>query len=112
MTILLDPNYHLAMEWINKVKNKTNVLGSVQLGVKYANFYYEHINKLSCQEDIDHIDLQLLKTLKLKVLEDYDIIIRDCQKRVNPERDDVSDNKKMISVILDFILTLCGSMDI
>ncbi len=99
-----DPNYPLAMEYINKIKNKTNIkLGSVQLGIKYATFYFDKINEMLISE---YVDIQILNELKEQVQKDYEIIINDCKQRINPEREDVKDNKYMISIILDFILTL------
>jgi hypothetical protein len=102
MSPIEDYNYTLAMKWITKVKCKTNIsLGSVQLGIKYANFYHDHIGEL-----IKTLDVDLLNELKKKVKDDYEIIIKDCSQRVDPSRDDVHDNKIMISVILDFITSL------
>lgn len=102
MSIYEDYNYKLAVEWITKVKSKQNTsLGSVQLGITYANFYYDQISELLKTSSID-----LLNELKKKVKDDYEIILQDCSKRFDPSRDDVRDNKIMISVILDFITSL------
>lgn len=99
-----DPNYSLAMEWISKVSSKTNTsLGSVQLGVCHARFYSEQIGELLKS---DYVNIELLNQLKLKVKTDHEKIIDDCSRRIDPFRDDVRDNKIMISVILDFITSL------
>ena len=99
-----DPNYSLAMKWIDKVSSKTNTsLGSVQLGMYYARFYHTQIVEMLKPE---HVNIELLNQLKLKVKTDHEKIIEDCSRRIHPHRDDVQDNKIMISVILDFITSL------
>lgn len=99
-----DYNYKLSMIWIEKVKQKTNTnLGSVRLGVLQANFYFDKIEEMLSPE---HVNLQLLEELSLKIKKDYEFVIKDCTERINPERDDVHDNKIMMSVISDFLLTL------
>jgi cellulose biosynthesis protein BcsQ len=97
-----DYNYKLSMIYINKIKNKTNFsFGSVQLGIKYANFYFKKIEEMLISE---YINYSILEELKIKVNQDYEIIIKDCNFRVYNEH--VLDNKYLISVILDFILSL------
>jgi hypothetical protein len=98
-----DPNYSLAMEWINKVKIKTSRLGSVQLGVKYAKFYDEKITEML---RLDNANISLLEELKIQVEKDHVFITNDCLNRELPYRDDVQDNKIMISCVLDFLQSL------
>ena len=81
---------------------KTNIkLGSVQLGQKYAAYY-----KLKFEELLNdkYINNDILIELKEQVVKDYKIIKEDCFNRVMSHN--IIDNKNMISMILDFILTL------
>jgi hypothetical protein len=103
-TVYEDPNYDLAMKWINKVRVKTNThLGSVNLGVKTASMYFDKINEMLISE---YVNIDILKELKERINTDRDIIINDCKNRFAPNREDVTDNKYMILMISDFILTL------
>ena len=81
---------------------KTNTsLGSVQIGQKYATFYLEKINQMLLTENID---TEILEELKIMVKNDLEYIRNECKYRINNK--DVNDNNHMMSMILDFILTL------
>ena len=100
-TVYTQYDYIQTIEWINKINNKPNKsFGSVILGKKYATFYSEKINEMLISK---YINIQILEELKTKIKEDFEIIINDCNKRI--QHQDVLDNKYMISIILDFIFT-------
>ena len=89
--------YKDAMQWIDTMLQKQSSLGSVKLGQETAAFYLEKINELS-----DHPER--LEELKLKVGQDSERILADCNRRVMHK--DVLDNKHMILNLQDFILSL------
>ena len=95
-------DYIQTMKLINEMLSKTNNnLGSVQIGQKYAKFYLENINQMLNSE---YINIQFLNELKKIVVIDLEFIRDDCNKRINHK--DVNDNNYMMSMILDFILSL------
>ena len=97
-------DYKMMMNCINKMleKNKDPMPGSIILGKKYANFYLNHINKML---ELECINKNILEMLCKKVEPDLDFIRKDCERRMYYS-EDVKDNDNMMSIILDFILTL------
>ena len=101
-SIINQLDYIQTMKLINEMLVKpNNNLGSVQIGQKYATFYLEKINQMLLTE---YIDREILEELKIKVKNDLEDVRNDCKHRINHK--DVNDNNHMMSMILDFILTL------
>jgi len=100
--IMSQQDYKTSIELINQILAKTNIeLGSVKIGQRYALYYKEKFNAMLG----DYlIDMQILDELKNQVRTDLDIIRIDCNRRVLTMN--VADNNHMISMILDFILSL------
>ena len=101
-------DYIMTMQYINNMLEKVIpdpplIPGSILVGKKYASKYNEEITKMLSSE---YIDKDILKKLSEDVRVDLDYIRTDCKKRVYS--DHVQDNNNMISIILDFILTLYG----
>ena len=99
MSIHESLQYKDAMQWIHTMLQKQSSLGSVKLGQETALFYLEKINKIA-----DDSNPELLKELKLQVVQDSERILADCNRRVMHQ--DVMDNKYMILNLQDFILSL------
>ena len=95
-------DYIKTMQLINEMLSKTNnKFGSVQIGQYYAKFYLEKINQMLISE---YINNEILNELQLTVEIDLEFIRNDCNRRINHK--DVHDNNYMMSMILDFILSL------
>jgi hypothetical protein len=92
-------DYKIMIDCINKILEKKPISGSIILGKKYAKFYLEEINKM-----LEFGDRDILEMLTKKVEPDLEFIRKDCANRIYNE--DVQDNNNMMSIILDFILTL------
>jgi len=106
-SIMEQIDYNSTMQLINEMLLKTNIkFGSVQIGQIYAKFYLEQINKMLISE---YINIEILNELKLKVKSDLEFIRNDCNRRIriiNVNDKDINDNNYMMSMILDFILSL------
>jgi hypothetical protein len=76
--------------------------GSIILGKKYATMYHNDIHNMLSSE---YLDETMLQELYKKVLPDLQCIREDCKKRMYWSKD-VSDNDTMMSMIVDFIVTL------
>ena len=99
-------DYKIMIDSINKILEKKPISGSIILGKKYANFYLQEINKMLEFDDKDVVRVRedILEMLTKKVEPDLEFIRKDCANRFYNE--DVQDNNNMMSIILDFILTL------
>lgn len=76
--------------------------GSIILGKKYATMYR---NEMSNMLSSEYLDETLLQELYTKVMLDLQCIREDCKKRMYWSKH-VSDNDQMMSMIVDFIVTL------
>lgn len=97
-------DYIVMMNHIDNMLKKTNTnppMGSIIIGKEYANDYMNEINKML---ETEYINMTILKELSNKVLYDLNFIRADCKKRFSSQH--TQDNDNMMSIILDFILTL------
>lgn len=101
-------DYFYTIDMINDMLSKEAITGSHKLGTKYALFYKEQIEKMLSGETIDKL---ILLSLQDKVKEDLTFIKNDKQERMsnfpnNYTQEQTNKNIYMMSMILDFILTL------
>ena len=100
-------DYQQTMKLINMMLSKTNNhFGSVLLGQQYAQFYLEQINKML---ESELLNIQILAELQIKVENDLRIIRDDCYRRLNisnVNKEHIDDNNYLMSMILDFILSI------
>lgn len=107
-------DYKIMMQYINDMLGKESpesvslastdrgaTPGSIILGKKYADKYFSKINEMLSSE---YVNIEILKSLSKEVLPDLEYIRADCKNRVYSKN--VQDNDNMMSIILDFILTL------
>jgi hypothetical protein len=100
--IKFQPDYFETMRLIDlMISKEVSISGSVVIGKKYAEYYKEKIEKML---QPDYIDLMLLEELKKKVVVDLEYIREDNQKRFASKN--TFDNDRMMSMILDFILSI------
>ncbi len=98
-------DYKIMKQYIDDMLNKPTPNpspGSIILGKKYANNYLNEINNMLSSE---YIDESILLELRNKVLPDLEFIREDCKRRLYWS-EHVQDNDNMMSMILDFVLTL------
>ena len=69
-------------------------IGSIRLGKKYAQFYFEKINEMLSSEEMNE---DIWKELKEKVEGDLKLIRDDCQRSVRSQH--TIDNNNMMSFI-------------
>ncbi len=99
-------DYHQTIKLMNMMLSKTEYFGSVLIGQQYAEFYLEQIKKML---ESEYINIQILSELQNKVENDLRIIKDDCDRRLyisNINKDHIDDNRHMMSMILDFILSI------
>ena len=99
------PDYLIMKGYIDAMINKetpSSTPGSIILGKKYATMYRNEINNMLSSE---YLDETVLQELYKKVMPDLQCIREDCKKRMYWSKD-VSDNDHMMSMIVDFIVTL------
>jgi hypothetical protein len=106
-SVKLQNDYLIMKEYIDamlqkETANHTHLPGSIILGKKYATMYHNEINKMLSSE---YLDKTILQELYKKVLLDLQIIREDCKKRMYWSKD-VNENDQMMSMIVDFIITL------
>lgn len=105
-------DYLITLEYLNNMLAINPMIGSQKVGVKYATFYNDKINEMLKDE---YINLEILKELQLKVNDDLRFIRNDRKERMGMS--DFTDlqtkkNDYMMSMILDFILTLPDANEI
>jgi hypothetical protein len=95
-------DYIITMRLINDMLAKEDTgAGSIKLGKKYAQFYFDKINDMLSTREMNN---DIYKELNEKVKIDLELIRADCKKRVQTQNS--IDNNNMMSMIIDFILTL------
>ena len=97
-------DYIITMRLIDNMLKKENTnppKGSIIIGMEYANIYMNMINMMLCME---YVDMNILEELSNKVRGDLEFISSDSKKRVKSQH--TIDNDNMMSMILDFILSL------
>ena len=102
--VKLQPDYLVTMNLINKMLDKvtpTPTPGSILVGKQYAVKYNDNITKMLSGE---YIDTDMLLYMRQNVKKDLDFILEDCNKRFYSYH--IQENKNMMSMILDFILSL------
>ena len=101
--ITLHSDYKHMMHYIDAMLAKDDSeLGSIILGKKYALYYKQEITTMLASEKIN---TDMLEQLQTKVRVDLEFIRKDCEKRMYYSQN-VADNDYMMSMILDFILSL------
>ena len=96
-------DYKIMMQYINNILDKENTgPGSILVGKEYADKYLSKINEMLSSE---YVNMEILRSLSIEVLPDLTDIRADCKKR-NYCNQHVKDNDNMMSIIIDFILTL------
>ncbi len=97
-------DYIVTMNLIQKMLNKVTPIptpGSILVGKKYAEQYNEKINKMLEHEFLNN---EILSEMRRNVREDLESIIQDGNRRFFSYH--IQENKEMMSMILDFILSL------
>jgi len=100
--IKFQPDYLATMRLINHmIKKEKSISGSVVIGKEYAEYYKDKIERML---QPDFIDMMILEKLKKKVVLDLEFIREDNKKRFANKH--TFDNDIMMSMILDFIISL------
>jgi len=102
--VKLQTDYLVTMNLINKMLDKvtpTPTPGSILIGKQYALKYNDIITKMLSGE---YIDTDMLLDMRQNVKKDFEFIIEDCNKRFYTYH--IAENRKMMSMVLDFILSL------
>ena len=103
-SVKLQTDYLVTMNLINNMLDKvspTPTPGSILIGKQYAIKYHENIAKMLSGE---YIDKDLLLDMRQNVRTDLNFILDDSNQRFYSYH--IYENKKMMSMILDFILSL------
>ncbi len=102
--VKLQPDYLVTMNLINKMLDKvtpTPTPGSIIVGKQYAVKYNDNITKMLSSE---YIDKDMLLDMRQNVKKDFEFVIDDSNRRFYSYH--IAENQQMISMILDFILSL------
>jgi hypothetical protein len=97
-------DYTITMNLIQKMLNKVTPIptpGSILIGKKYAETYNEKINKML---ETEYLNSQILYEMRKNVKQDLEMIIQDSNRRFYSYH--IQENKDMMSMTLDFILSL------
>jgi hypothetical protein len=103
-SVKLQTDYLVTMNLINNMLDKvtpTPTPGSILVGKQYAVKYNDNITKMLSGE---YIDKDMLLYMRQNVRTDLEFILDDCNKRFYSYH--IKENKNMINMILDFILSL------
>lgn len=95
--------YSLAQNLIEKRLSEGPEVGSVILGRKKALFYQGKINDMLANEFVNN---EILSELKISVSRDLNEIRSDEERRAIRSPETTELNNHMMSMVLDFILTL------
>lgn len=102
--IKLQRDYLITMDLIKNMLDKftpTPTPGSILVGKKYATLYQDKITKMLSNE---FVDMEILNDARVTVREDLELIIQDSNRRFFSHH--IKENQQMMSMILDFILSL------
>ena len=102
--IKLQCDYLITMDLINRMQDKftpTPTPGSILVGKKYATLYQDKITQMLSNE---FVDMEILKDARVTVQQDLELIIEDSNRRFFSHH--IKENQQMMSMILDFILSL------
>jgi hypothetical protein len=102
--VKLQLDYTITMNLINEMLEKVTPIptpGSILIGKEYATKYRDNITKMLSDE---YIDTDMLLNMQQSVQKDLKFILEDCNRRFYTHN--IQENKNMMSMILDFILSL------
>ena len=102
--VKLQMDYIVTMDLINRMLDKVTPIptpGSIIIGKQYAKQYGDKITQMLSNE---YIDKQILLDMSHTVKKDLDFIIQDGNRRFFTYH--IQENRNMMSMILDFGLTL------